>query len=89
MMDRRRREGIAAREHVQLDGDLVMDALVWFGWNESAVSRLLGMNRNTVRKIRRGYLGLTQGEELPDRDRYTWRTQPVGAPWVENERSIH
>ena len=77
-MDRRRKEGLVAREHEQLDADLVLDALVFCQGNESAASRLLGVNRNTVRRVRRARLP----EELPSVIGYQFRTAPGGAPWV-------
>lgn len=77
-MDRRRKEGLTAREHERLDEDLVLDALVFTDGNESAASRLLGVNRNTVRRVRRSRLP----EELPSAEGYGYRTRPEGAPWV-------
>mgnify|MGYP001614523796 CR=1 FL=1 len=77
-MDRRRREGLTAREHEKLDEDLVFDALVYCAGNESAASRLLGMNYVTVRRVRRrGFSGA-----LPSAEGYEYRTRPEGAPWV-------
>lgn len=77
-MDRRRKEGLVARQHERLDEDLVLDALVFCNGNESAASRLLGVNRNTVRRVRRARLP----EELPGAEGYSYRTRPEGAPWV-------
>lgn len=77
-MDRRRKEGLVARQHEQLDADLVLDALVFCAGNESSAARLLGVNRNTVRMVRRSRLP----EELPDAGAYAYRTKPEGAPWV-------
>lgn len=78
-MDRRRKEGLVAREHEQLDADLVLDALVYCGGNESAASRLLGVNRNTVRKVRQ----VRFPEGLPSVTGYQFRTKPEGAPWID------
>jgi len=77
-MDRRRKEGLVAQQHEQLDADLVLDALVYTQGNESAASRLLGVNRNTVRRVRRARLP----EEIPSAEGYGYRTAPEGAPWV-------
>jgi len=67
-----------AREHEQLDEDLVLDALVYTGGNESAASRLLGADRHTVMRVRRMKLP----DALPSAEGYVYRTRPEGAPWV-------
>lgn len=77
-MDRRRKEGLVAREHERLDEDVVLDALVYCDGNESEAARVLSVNRNTVRRVRRSRLP----GELPSREGYAYRTKPEGAPWV-------
>jgi len=79
-MDRRRIDGLMSREHERIDADLVLDALVWAEGNESEASRILCVNRNTVRRVRASKLA---GVEVPAREGYVFRTRPEGgAPWV-------
>ena len=75
-MDRRRKEGLVAREIENLESDLVLDALVFCEGNESAASRMLNVNRNTVRRVRKSL-----PETLPDKKFYNYKTSPEGAPW--------
>ena len=76
-----KRAGILAEALGQLEGDLVLDTLVWTGGRIRETSRILGVHHRTLYRIMRDR-GIDPSR-LPDREGYTYRTYPSGAPWSE------
>lgn len=85
-LDKRRFDGMMAREIRSLVRDLVSDALAYSGGNQLQAAEALGCGRiHVARIITREELDVERIRTLALEGRWIYLTNPTGAPWASRE----